>query len=199
METLILNGSPRSGGDTAALLAELRGHLKGDVLEVFAYGGTIHACVDCRFCWTHPGCRIADGMQEVYRCLSSCDNVVLASPIFFSELSGPLLSVASRLQTAYAARRFRGEEPWPGVRRGVVLLAGAQAGTQHKALSTAHSVLRHMNALPIVATVLALDTDHLPAARDEDALAQARAAAELLNRLYEARGRAPQPVLPDDD
>jgi len=45
----------------------------------------------------------------LYAYLEDCDNLIIASPIWFSELRGPLLSVASRFQTYFAGRFFRAE------------------------------------------------------------------------------------------
>ena len=107
MKTLILNGSPRPDGDVSALIAALRGSLSGEVMELAPEG--ISGCTDCRCCWRQAGCAIEDGMQAVYPFYEACDNLVLASPVWFSTLSGPLLNLAGRLaQPYFAARRFRG-------------------------------------------------------------------------------------------
>ena len=107
MKTLILNGSPRANGDTAALIKLLVNELKGDVKIVDSYKADVKACIDCRYCWKHPGCSIQDGMQEIYDYIQECDNVIIASPIFFTELSGSLLALSSRLQTYFCARFIR--------------------------------------------------------------------------------------------
>ena len=183
MKTLIVNGSPRKNGDTAALIKALTQHLHGEVWEASAHYDNISPCVDCRMCWQNPGCAIDDDMQEVYRYLQDCDNVVLASPIWFSALSGPMMNMASRLQTYFAAGHFRGESSGLTPKRGVLLLAGAEPGTEKPAMATAHTVLKLMNALPCVATVTSMRTDQTPAAEDKVAMAEAKAAAELLNKL----------------
>lgn len=55
---------------------------------VYAYRCDISPCVDCRYCWENNGCAIEDEMQAVYRFLQECDNILIASPIYFSELTG---------------------------------------------------------------------------------------------------------------
>jgi len=180
VKTLIVNGSPKLHGDTAALVDAFTQQLKGEV-KIITPRDNIAPCNDCRRCWQRPGCAIEDGMQAVYRYLESCDAVVLASPIWFSALSGPTLTMASRLQTYYAARRFRGAPPLRK-KRGVLILAGAEKGTETAPAATARTVLRLMGAdRESLQTVFALDTDNLPASRDTAALEQARAAAEALN------------------
>lgn len=89
MKTLLLFGSLKKNGDTAALAGAFVRHLEGEVRTLSA-SSSISPCLDCRFCWSHPGCSIPDEMQDVVPYWKECDNVVLASPIWFSSLSGPL-------------------------------------------------------------------------------------------------------------
>ncbi len=185
MKTLIFNGSPKKNGDTVALIDEFKKHLKGDIKVISAHFDDISPCIDCRYCWRNSGCSINDKMQEVYEYIEECDNIVIASPIWFSELSGPLLNVASRVQTYFAAKYFRGIDAIPKTKNSVLILAGAEKGTELKASTTAHTIFKFFNALPCVATVLSLDTNNIPAEDDVHALYQAEEAAKLLNDLYE--------------
>lgn len=47
MKTLILNGSPRSNGDTASLLNVITQNITGEYRIVNAYGCDISPCIDC--------------------------------------------------------------------------------------------------------------------------------------------------------
>lgn len=93
MKTLILNGSPRKNGDTAQLLELAKAQLQGTYHVVSAYTADIHPCIDCRHCQKQFGCIFADEMETVYTYLKDCDRILLASPIYFSELTGSLLAV----------------------------------------------------------------------------------------------------------
>ena len=183
MKTLIFNGSPRKNGDCAALIHELVDHLHGEVKIVSSYYDGINACIDCRYCKENVGCSIDDGMQGVYNCIEKYDNVVIASPIYFSELSGSLLGVMSRLQTYFCQRHFRNKPVDIKRKRGVLILTGAEPGTDAKPQSTAKTLFKLMNTEDI-ALVLAVDTDKTPAKCDEKALQQAREAAMKLNEGY---------------
>ena len=187
MKTLILNGSTKRQGDTAALIGEMRKHLTGEVLELSCFDG-ISPCTDCRDCWDAPGCSLHDALRPLYPFFESCDNLVLASPVWFGELSGPLLNLASRLvQPYFAARRFRNEAPQIRKKNGVLILtAGGEKRTEEKAADTAHALFKSMNALPCLMNVFSLDTDSRPAAEDERALEKAKEAALLLNGLCAA-------------
>ena len=185
MKTLIFNGSPKRNGDTAALIGEFTKYLNGDVWIVSSHFDKISPCLDCRHCWNNPGCIINDTMQNVYPYLETCDNLVIASPIWFSELSAPLLTLASRIQTYFAARQFRNEPNPIKHKNGILILVGAEKDTEKKASSTAYTLLKHMNALPCIASVFSLNTNNLPAEDDLVALAAARNAALLLNKLFD--------------
>lgn len=184
MQTIIFNGSPRKHGDTMALVAELMRHLDGETHVVNAYDGDIAACTDCRWCWQHPGCAIRDGMQRVYDLLEGADNVVIASPVYFSELNGQLLAVMSRLQTYYAARVIR-KEPQPLTRKAGALILAAGGDTYDWTLSTgtANVLFRMMNAESIGA-VISSNTDKVPAAQDVAALNEVRLLALRLNEMH---------------
>ena len=109
MRTLIFNGSPRPKGDTASLLRLLTPRLTGEVTVLDAYGSQISPCIDCRHCWTAADCVLQDGMQTVYDELQRCDNVLIASPLHYAQLTAPLLGIGSRLQIYFCAGKFRGE------------------------------------------------------------------------------------------
>lgn len=182
MRTLVINGSPRKNGDTQALLDAFMAELKGDV-KVVTWQDDISPCIDCRVCWTKPGCVIEDGMQDVYRYIEECDTVVLASPIWFSSLSGPMLNIASRLQTLFMGRFRRGEKHEP-TKNGVLILTGAQPKTKAAPMETAMVILRNMDVKsPLIETICSMDTDRVPAKDDALALLAARDAARRLNEL----------------
>lgn len=180
MKTLILNGSPRKNGDTQSLLDALTPRLGGETLMVRAYDEGIAPCVDCRWCWTHEGCCVNDGMQDVYAFLRDCDAVVIGSPVYFSELTGRLLDVGSRLQTYFSAKYLRHEPTALSPKRGGVILVGGGDGSADKAQDTAQTLLHLMNAKQLFPLVLSHDTDHVPAAKDGQALSQIEQLAAFL-------------------
>ena len=180
-KTLILNGSPRRNGDTAALLRVLTEDLDGEVRQVDCYRAEISPCVDCRHCRRERRCAIDDGMQAVYRYAETCDSVVIASPIYFEGLTGKLLDVASRFQVYDSARRFRGEDPGLRPKRGGVLLAGGGSGDPRRPYAVAKLLLRALNAREIYPLVCSPRTDTVAAAEDEEALRAVRGLAAFLN------------------
>ena len=150
---------------------------------VDAYNASINPCIDCRYCWKKDGCAQMDDMQEIYDYIEDCDNVVIASPIYFSELSGELLSVGSRLQMYFAAEYFRKNTIITKKKYGAVILCGGGDGSPVKAEDTALCLLRHMKTVS-VGHVYSLQTNTLSELGDESALIEIRELAAKLNCLY---------------
>ena len=169
MKTLILNGSPRKNGDVAFLVEQLVSLLPGQVVRVDAFTSGIRACEDCRYCKTRPGCALQDPMQHLYRTLDGYDNIVIASPVYFSDLTPPLLAIGSRLQASYMGKRFRNEQMFPHPKNGGVILTGGGDGNMTPAWDAAVKFLRLMNVRNIAPLAAAQNTDHLPVSEDRQA------------------------------
>ena len=180
-KTLIINGSPRPNGNTAALIRELRKLLTGLVVELSAFRSDIAPCVDCRGCWKTARCVVRDDMQTIYD--DDFDNVVIASPVYYGTLPGQVLSMMSRMQPWHAAMFFLNKPLEQRPKRAAVLLTAGGKGNQDHAQHHLRAFFRFLNAKGFEDhTVSSPNTDTLPAAEDEQALA---ATAELARWLME--------------
>ncbi len=178
-KTLIINGSPRIDGNTAALIRQLKAHLEGEVIELSAFRSNIAPCVDCRGCWETARCIVHDDMQVIYD--DDFDNVVIASPVYYGTLPGSVLSMMSRMQPWHAAVYFlkRPMELRPK-KAAVILTAGGKGnhGSTHHHL---RAFFRMLNAEGFQNhTVCSPNTDTHPAAEDETAMAEVAALAQWL-------------------
>ena len=186
MKTLVINGTTRKNGDTEALLNEFLRHLPGEHL-ILSQDSNIAPCKDCRYCWSHEGCCVKDDMQAAYEYLRDCDNVVIASPIWFSTISSVALAIGSRVQMLYAQNAFFGkpfEIKTP--KNGVLFLTGGEPSTATAAAPVARTIMKFMGVQrPLAAEVSSLLTNDLPARDDAKALQAARDAAETLARLFQ--------------
>lgn len=189
MKTLIINGSPRKQGGTALLLAELQQALPGEITAVDTYYANISPCTDCRYCWTHPACAMEDGMRDVYQAIDEADHIVLASPIYFGEVTGSLLQWASRLQYFWASERFRRD----GLgllrakeRKGWAILTDGGGGCMETAFAMAKRLLRIMGA-PCQELVYFSGADQTDFAADHSLydLAKASGRLEEIRRMAE--------------
>ena len=181
MKTLIFNGSPRKNGDTVSLLRLLTEKLESEHKIVNAYHCNISPCVDCRWCQKNSSCAIKDEMQEIYDYIRECDNIVIASPIYFSELTGKLLDVASRLQMFFCARVFRRETPILKPKKGAIVLVGGGDGGPDKAIGTARTLLKQMNCRNVHDPVISHNTDRVPAIEEVQAREGIESIARFLN------------------
>ncbi len=181
MKTLILNGSPRRNGDTVALINELKKHLQGEIIVVSAYYDNISACLDCRHCWTTNSCAIKDDMQKVYDAIEKVDNVIIASPIYISQLTGKLLDLASRFQVYFASKLFMKKEIKVKKKKGLLILTGGGNGSYKPAEQTANVLFKEMNC-ECIGVITSLNTDNCPASEDVEALENVKKFADLLNK-----------------
>ena len=156
MKTLIFNGSPRKKGETAYMIKTLQEKLGGEFKVVDAYRARISPCF-----------------------IEECDHIVIASPVYFEEVTGMLLAVLSRLQTYFSARYLRKEEPVPKKKTGAVLLAAGSIGPREKAESTAEMLLRQMSC-DSLGTVYVNRTDKVPVRDREDIIQEIEELAEKL-------------------
>ena len=184
MKTLIFNGSPRKNGETSYMIEILQKTLGGECKVVNAYTANIRPCIDCRWCFTNEGCAIKDEWQEILAYIEECDHIILASPIYFEEITGMLLAVMSRMQTYFSARYLRKEDPVPKKKTGGILLAAGSFGPREKAESTAQMLLRQMNCESI-ATVYADRTDKVSIRERADIQEEIHSLAEKLKQSEE--------------
>ena len=183
MRTLILNGSPRKNGDTVSLINLLTENIKGEYRTVSSYYADISPCIDCRYCWKNTRCAINDGMTEIYDYVRDCDNIVIASPIYFSQLTGSLLSLCSRFQAFYCFRRFLNTEPVLKGKKGGIILAGGGDGSFEPAEKTAKTLLKHMGTKTYFPAVCSHDTDNVSAAEDKKASEEILKLADFFNNI----------------
>lgn len=86
-QVLIIKGSPRKKGNTAALAdAFARGARENgnEVTEILLKDKKIGDCLGCGVCQGNGGiCVQKDDMTEVYEAMKKADVIVLASPVYF--------------------------------------------------------------------------------------------------------------------
>ena len=133
MLILGLQGSPRKKGNTNFLLstflqaAERRGAVTRAIQVVER---NILPCKEYVVCEKKGYCPIDDDMaSEIYGLLRQAEVVVLASPIFFYNMTSQLKALVDRCQTFWARKyRLKLGDPLKGSRRGYLLSVGATKG-----------------------------------------------------------------------
>jgi multimeric flavodoxin WrbA len=119
MKALILMGSPRRNGNTAALLCPFAERLEALGCEcetLRLYDMDIRPCVACRTCqkdWTVFGCPQEDDVPGIFDALAACDLLVLATPIYSWYCTPPMKAALDRL--VYGMNKYYGERMGPAL------------------------------------------------------------------------------------
>jgi Multimeric flavodoxin WrbA len=100
MNIILINGSPRKGGNTEIMSrvfeesAKEKGH---SVSKVNLCDVKVNPCTACEYCFSHNGaCIQEDGMTDILKLLDKADMVAFASPIYFFGLTAQIVSVINR-------------------------------------------------------------------------------------------------------
>jgi multimeric flavodoxin WrbA len=149
VKVLGIAGSPRRGGNTDLLLAEvMRGAASrgAKVKTIILNDLKITPCQHCDACLEAGRCRIEDDMQMVYRELEAADRIVLASPIQFMGLTAQMKAMIDRCQALWA-RKYVLKIPPLGNRRdrkGLFVSVGGRriANLFEPALATVKTLFR---------------------------------------------------------
>ena len=133
MLILGLQGSPRKKGNTRFLLetfmqSAARRGARTKIIDVTRKD--IIACKELVVCEKKGYCPLEDDvLREIYPLLRQAEIVVLASPIFFYNMTAQLKAVVDRCQTFWARKyRFKLSDPAKPMRKGYVLSVGATSG-----------------------------------------------------------------------
>ena len=100
MKILMINGSPRSNGNTALAFSEMEKifHKNGIETEIVRVGSKdIRGCTSCRYCFEHHKCVFDDIVNELAVKFEECDGMVIGSPVYHAGVNGTLVSLLNRL------------------------------------------------------------------------------------------------------
>ena len=100
MKVLMLNGSPRPGGNTAAALHEMERifQAEGVETELIQVGAQqIRGCVACGGCAKLGRCVFDDAVNELAPKFEACDGLVVGSPVYYASANATLVALLTRL------------------------------------------------------------------------------------------------------
>lgn len=99
MKIIGLVGSPRKGGNTDTLVDRvLEGakSKKAEVEKVYLQDLDIRPCQGAFSCEARKRCVLPDDMQPLYETLQQADGIVIGTPIYVGNASGPLVNFLDR-------------------------------------------------------------------------------------------------------
>lgn len=100
MKVLIINGSPRTNGNTQIAINELTKEFEQENIEVKNIEiGTkdIRGCIACGTCYKTGKCVFNDLVNEGIELLKEVDGVIIASPVYYASANGSLISFLDRM------------------------------------------------------------------------------------------------------
>lgn len=100
MRVLMINGSPRSGGNTSIALSEMIKvfDAEGVKAEVVQIGSKdIRGCIACGSCREKGRCVFDDVVNELAPKFEAADGLVVASPVYYASANATLIACLDRL------------------------------------------------------------------------------------------------------
>ena len=100
MKVLMLNGSPKAGGNTAAALAEMAAIFaqEGIEVETVQVGHlAVRGCTGCGGCGKLNKCVHDDVVNELIAKFDEADGLVLGSPVYYASANSTLTAALDRL------------------------------------------------------------------------------------------------------
>ena len=100
MKVLIINGSPKAEGNTAAALAEVAKALEEGGVEaetVHVGGKDIRGCIACGACAKSGKCAFGDIVNELAPKFEAADGLVVGTPVYYAAANSTLVSLLTRL------------------------------------------------------------------------------------------------------
>ena len=100
MKVLIINGSPREGGNTTVALNEMKRVFEKngiDTEEVRIGTEAVRGCISCGYCNKNGKCVFDDEVNEAAKKFEECDGMVIGTPVYYAAVNGALAAFLDRL------------------------------------------------------------------------------------------------------
>lgn len=100
LKVLMLNGSPRKGGNTEIALKEMETVFAQNRVEVETVpvgNKDIRGCIACNRCGELGRCVFEDEVNVLAKKFEEADGLVVASPVYYASANGTLVSCLDRL------------------------------------------------------------------------------------------------------
>ncbi len=131
-DILIINGSPRKGGNTDILtdtLLESALENGASAEKIRLVKLKVKPCLECGGCDETGKCIIEDDGKELFDKIAEAKVLVVASPIFFYNITAITQAMVERSQACWVRKYLLKKGPWGGRRRkGIFISVGATKG-----------------------------------------------------------------------
>ena len=173
-KALILNFSPKSNGETSVFVDLFKQNFDGEVEEANLFNSPVRTCIDCGGCKKVNRCILNDEFMKIVDFTG--DVLVIASPLYMSNLPAPALSFISRFNYLYNNKKYLKLTKKFKVKQAMLILTGGGGacemimGENNEDLAVRQSkyIFKKLNAkLCDDDIVLSLNTDKVSACKDE--------------------------------
>lgn len=100
MKVLLINGSPRANGNTAAALNEMQKvfEANGVTVQTMQIGNkAIRGCIACGGCSKTGRCVFDDAVNEAAPLFEQCDGLVVGAPVYYASANATAIAFLDRL------------------------------------------------------------------------------------------------------
>ena len=100
MKVLMINGSPKANGNTAAALAEMQKVFADENVEceIVRVGQlAVRGCIGCGKCSELGKCVFDDVVNEIAAKLEQADGLVVGTPVYYASANATVIAVLDRL------------------------------------------------------------------------------------------------------
>ena len=100
LKVLMINGSPRVGGNKSVALREMADVFaaEGVEAEIVQIGAEpVRGCIACGYCYEHDRCVFDDVVNTIAPKFEAADGLVIASPVYFANANATLVACLDRL------------------------------------------------------------------------------------------------------
>ncbi len=149
-KALIIFASPHANGKTAKLLSFLKEKIKSkfNFYILNAFERNPRACIDCGRCKEFGECVFYD-LEDMDYYLSTCDLIILASPIYNYSFPAPLKAIIDRMQRYYNSKKTMGFSPFEKrQKKGIIILTAGSENFEKSIVSAQmEPVLKLLNII----------------------------------------------------
>jgi multimeric flavodoxin WrbA len=131
-DVLIIQGSPRAGGNCSILAGWVKTTAeehKRTARVIYPHDLNIRSCIGCYQCYNTGTCTFDDDMGEIIETIRNATVLVICSPVYTNSVPGGLKLLIDRCQAYHAELTINGDRGRQ--KRGIILSVAGRKGRSH--------------------------------------------------------------------